>query len=58
MTRVRAELEAGTFQAFREQFVAGYRVQQTQAGDDRDAVAVTPLSNGEGAGESSPDSVT
>ena len=26
MTRVRAELEAGTFQAFRERFVSGYRV--------------------------------
>ncbi len=26
MTRVRTELEAGTFQAFREQFVPGYRV--------------------------------
>ena len=25
MTQVRAELEAGTFQAFREQFVGGYR---------------------------------
>ena len=25
MARVRAELEAGTFQAFRERFVAGYR---------------------------------
>ena len=57
MARVRAELDAGTFQAFREQFVAGYRVQQTPAGGDRDAVAVTPLSSGEGPGETSPDSV-
>ncbi len=57
MTRVRAELDAGTFQAFRERFVAGYRVQQTPAGADKVAVAVTPLSRGEGAGESSPDSV-
>ncbi len=57
MERVRAELDAGTFQAFRERFVAGYRVQQTPAGADKVAVAVTPLSSGEGGGESSPDSV-
>ena len=29
MTRVRAELDAGTFPAFREAFVAGYRVRST-----------------------------
>ena len=39
MARVRAELEAGTFQAFRERFVPGYRVRPavSAAGDEAES---------------------